>query len=58
MQYLLSINFRRLFIKFYISGINFAKQIISYDRAKLKKVGDFYVPTWSIFTGPVTYATG
>ena len=31
------------------------KPIISYDRAKLKKVGDFYVLTWLIFTGPVTF---
>ena len=31
------------------------KRIISYDRAKLKKVGDFYALTWLIFTGPVTY---
>ena len=30
------------------------KQIISYDRTKLKKVGDFYVLTWLIFAGPVT----
>ena len=34
---------------------NSYKQIISYDRAKLKNVGDFYVLTWLIFTGPVTY---
>ena len=30
------------------------EQNISYDRAKLKKVGDFYVLTWLIFAGPVT----
>ena len=34
---------------------NSYKQILSYDSAKLKKVGDFYVLTWLIFTGPVTY---
>ena len=31
------------------------KRIISYDREKLKKVGDFYALTWLIFTGQVTY---
>ena len=57
-QYLLSVNFRRLSIKFYISGVNFVQFVhidyISYDRAKLKKVGDIYAPTWLIFTGLVT----
>ena len=32
---------------------NLYKQILSYDRAKLKKVGYFYALTWLIFTGPV-----
>ena len=27
---------------------------IRYDRAKLKKVGNFYALTWLIFAGPVT----
>ena len=31
------------------------KRIISYDRAKLKKVGEFSALTWLIFSGPVTY---
>ena len=31
------------------------KQNISYDRAKLKKVDEFYALTWLIFAGPVTY---
>ena len=31
------------------------KRNTSYDRAKLKKVGDFYALRWLIFTGPVTY---
>ena len=31
------------------------KQNISYDRAKLKKVGDFYALTWLIFAGLVTF---
>ena len=31
------------------------KRIISYDRAKLKKVGDFYALTWLIFAGLITY---
>ena len=30
------------------------KQNISYDRAKLKKVDDFYMLTWLIFAGLVT----
>ena len=34
---------------------NSNKRIISYDRAKLKKVDDFYALTWLIFAGPVTY---
>ena len=34
---------------------NSYKRIISYDRAKLKKVDDFYALTWLIFAGPVTY---
>ena len=33
---------------------NSYKWIISYDRAKLKKVGDFYALTWLIFAGLVT----
>ena len=33
---------------------NSYKQIFSYDRAKLKKVDNFYVLTWLIFAGPVT----
>ena len=35
--------------------LNLYKRIISYDRAKLKKVGNFYALTWLIFAGPVTY---
>ena len=35
---------------------NLYKRIINYDRAKLKKVGSFYVRIWLIFAGPVTYA--
>ena len=31
------------------------KQFVSYDRAKTEKIGDFFVLTWLIFTGPVTY---
>ena len=31
---------------------NLCKRSISYNRAKLKKVGDFYVLTWLIFAGP------
>ena len=34
------------------------KQNISYDRANLKKVSDFYALTWLIFAGPVTYTAG
>ena len=34
---------------------NLYKRIISYDRAKLKKVGGFDAHTWLIFAGPVTY---
>ena len=34
---------------------NSYKRIISYDRAKLKKVGDFYALTWLIFAGLVTF---
>ena len=54
----LPVNFERFSNKFYINGINFFnshKQIKSYDRANLKKVGNFYVPTWLIFAGQVTY---
>ena len=38
-----------------LSLFNLYKQIISYNRAKLKKVGDFYALTWLIFAGLVTY---
>ena len=31
------------------------KQITAYEKAKLKKVGNFYVLTWLIFVGLVTY---
>ena len=31
------------------------KRNMSYDKAKLKKVGNFYALTWLIFAGPVTY---
>ena len=34
---------------------NSYKRMISYDRAKLKKVGDFFALTWLIFAGLVTY---
>ena len=30
-------------------------QIIGYDVTKLKYAVKLYVPTWSIFTGPITY---
>ena len=29
--------------------------MISYDRAKFEKVGDFFALTWLIFAGPVTF---
>ena len=31
------------------------KPFVSYDRAKTEKIGNFFVLTWLIFTGPVTY---
>ena len=31
------------------------KQFVSYERAKTKKVSDFFALTWLIFAGPVTY---
>ena len=31
------------------------QQIISYDATNVKNVVKIYVPTWSIFAGPVTY---
>ena len=34
---------------------NSYKWIISYDRANLKKVGNFYVLTWLNFAGLVTF---
>ena len=30
------------------------KYIVSYDAVNLKNIVKFYVPTWSIFAGPVT----
>ena len=30
---------------------------MSYDRAKLKKVGDFYVPTYLISAGLISYVS-
>ena len=45
-------------IKFFIDGkFHFwLEQIISYDATNLKNMVKFYVPTWSIFAGPVTYS--
>ena len=34
---------------------NFYSHGISYDRAKLKKVGNFYLLAWLVFEGPVTH---
>ena len=34
---------------------NLYQQIMSYNRTKLKKVGNFYALTWLIFAGPVTF---
>ena len=31
------------------------KQFVSYDRAKMEKIGDFFALTWLIFTGPITF---
>ena len=31
------------------------KQITSYQSTKLEKMVKFYVPTWTLFAGPVTY---
>ena len=31
------------------------KPFVSYDRTKMKKIGDFFVLTWLIVAGPVTY---
>ena len=30
------------------------KQFVSYDRAKMEKISDFFALTWLIFAGPVT----
>ena len=30
------------------------KHIFCYDATKLKKMAKFYVPTWTLFAGPVT----
>ena len=49
-MYLLSVNFFLVLIVF-----NLYKQIISYGRAELKKVGEFYVLTRLILAGPVTF---
>ena len=38
-----------------LSLFNSCKWIISYGEVNLKKVDDFYVLTWLIFAGPVTY---
>ena len=38
-----------------VEMFNLYRRIKCYDWAKLKKVGDFYMPTWLIFAGPVTY---
>ena len=33
----------------------FFKYIFYYDATNLKKMVKFYVPTWTLFAGPVTY---
>ena len=34
------------------------KYIMSYGAVNVKNIVKFYVPTWSIFAGPVTYNSG
>ena len=38
------------------SSLQWLQHIFSYDTTNLKNVVKFYVPPWSIFAGPVTYA--
>ena len=47
-----------LVIKLLIDSKNscqFLKSIFCYDATKLKKMVKFYVPTWMLFAGPVTF---
>ena len=37
--------------------LHLCKLFVSYDRVKTEKIGDFFVLTWLIFAGPVTYYT-
>ena len=53
MEYWCSVTFEMFLIKLYIMKFNAVVQ--SYDAAKLENV-KIYVPTWSNFAGPVTYA--
>ena len=55
MEYWCFVTFETFLIKLYILCINFNAVVISYDAAKLENVVKIYVPTWSIFVGPVTY---
>ena len=47
-----------LLIKLSIYGRKFMvipQQVTSYQSTKLKKMVKFYVPTWTLFAGPVTF---
>ena len=57
--------FIKLFIddkKNHVNSLNISyvmmQQSLCYDAKKLKKIVKFYVPTWTLFAGPVTYVTG
>ena len=56
MWYPISLNFRRKPIKFCNSEVTeillcLYKQFVSYDRAKMEKIGNFFAFTWLIFAG-------
>ena len=49
---------KMLVIKLLIDSKNsrqFLKSIFCYDATKLKKMVKFYVPSWTLFAGPVTF---
>ena len=58
--FLWSVNCKMLLIKLSIYGrevMVIPLKITSYQSTELENMVKFYVPIWSFFTGPVTYAT-
>ena len=49
------VSCKTLSINLSIYGMLSPEKITSYQSTKLENMVKFYVPTWSIFAGPVTY---